>query len=58
MITYRDMTFCVNEECQKRCSKFLTDEIREQAARFGLPIAVCSFICLNQGEDGVYEKMP
>ena len=57
MITYRDTTFCVNEECQKRCSKFLTDEIREHAARFGLPIAVASFICLNQGLDGVYEKM-
>lgn len=57
MITYRDMTFCVNEECTKKCSKYLTCEIEEKARMFGLPLAVASFVCLDQGEDGVYEKM-
>ena len=51
------MTFCVNEECTKRCSKYLTCEIQEQAQRFGLPLAVASFICLDMGDDGKYEKM-
>lgn len=55
MITYRDMTFCVNEQCTKRCRKYLTCEIEQKAKAFGLPLAVSSFICLNQGEDGVYK---
>lgn len=25
-MVYRDMTFCVNEECKNRCSKYLTCE--------------------------------
>lgn len=57
MLTYRDTTFCVNAECTKKCSKYLTCEIQEQAQRFGIPLAVASFVCLDQGEDGVYEKM-
>ena len=57
MITYRAMTFCVNEECSKKCGKYLTRELEEKAKMFGLPLAVASFICLDQGEDGVYEKM-
>ena len=57
MITYRDMTFCVNEDCTKRCNKYLTCEIEEKAKMFGLPLAVASFICLDMGDDGKYEKM-
>lgn len=55
MITYRDMTFCVNEQCKKRCSKFLTPEIEKQAEEYGLPVAVSNMICLDCGEDGKYE---
>ena len=54
MITYRDMTFCVNEKCTKRCERFLTNELEQAAKAYGLPLAVASFICLNQGKDGVY----
>lgn len=57
MITYKDMTFCVNEECTNKCKKYLTCEIEEAARKFGLPLAVTSYICLDKGEDGVYEKM-
>lgn len=55
MICYKDMTFCVNEKCNKKCHKYLTCEIEQAAKKFGLPLAVSSFICLNQGEDGVYK---
>ena len=51
------MTFCVNEECTKKCHKYLTCEIEEKAKMFGLPLAVASFICLDMGDDGKYEKM-
>jgi hypothetical protein len=51
------MTFCVNEECTKRCRKFLTPDIEQAAAKAGMPLAVAEFICLNCGEDGKYEKM-
>ena len=55
MLTYRDMTFCVNEQCKKRCSRFLTPEIEQKARQFGLPIAMSNMICLDCGEDGKYE---
>lgn len=46
MPTYRDMTFCANTQCNKKCHKYLTCEIEEAAKKFGLPLAVASFICL------------
>ena len=55
MICYKDMTFCVNEQCTKRCKKYLTCEIEQAAKDFGIPVAVASFICLDQGENGVYK---
>ena len=54
-ITYRDTTFCVNQNCKKRCRKYLTFEIQTAAEQCGLPLAVSEFICLDCGEDGVYE---
>ena len=55
MIHYRDMTFCVNKECKKKCKKYLTPEIIQAAEAYGLPVAMSEFICLDCGEDGVYE---
>lgn len=55
MITYRDMTFCCNQQCKKRCSRFLTPEIEKQAEAYGLPVAMSNMICLDCGEDGKYE---
>lgn len=52
MITYRDMTFCINTECKNRCKRFLTPEIKQAAQRYGLPVACSEFICLDKGEDG------
>ena len=59
-ILYRDMTFCVNQRCQKRCERFLTPAKEQAAKQWGLPVAVAEFICMNQGKDGVYrhEEMP
>ena len=54
MITYRDMTFCVNEKCTKKCFKYLTCKIQKAAEAYGLPLAVASFVCLEQDDDGVY----
>ncbi len=51
---YRDITFCVNEHCKKRCNRFLTSEIEAAATAYGLPVAVTKYICLDKGEDGVY----
>ena len=56
MLVYKDRTFCVNEQCTKRCKKYLTCEIEKAAKAYGLPLAVASFICLDCGEDGIYEK--
>ena len=53
-IVYRDRTFCVNQSCKKRCERFLTPQIEQAAEAYGLPVAVSEFICLNQGEEGVY----
>lgn len=55
MIHYRDMTFCVNKECKKKCKKYLTPEIIQAAEAYGLPVAMSEFICLDCGEDGVYK---
>ena len=55
MITYRDRTFCSNRDCKKECFRKLTPEIEKAAEQYGLPIAMSEFICLDCGEDGVYE---
>lgn len=55
MFTYRDMTFCVNQDCKKRCFKFLTPQIEQRASQLGMPVAVAEFICLDCGSDGVYK---
>lgn len=55
MITYRDMTFCVNNDCKKKCSRFLTPETLHTAEQYGLPVAMSSFICMDCNEDGTWE---
>lgn len=54
-LVYKDMTFCVNKQCTKKCNRYLTCEIKAKAKAFGLPIAVASFICVDKGEDGIYK---
>lgn len=41
MIHYRDMTFCSGDGCRKfsNCHKALTEQVKEKAEKFGLPIA-------------------
>ena len=41
MITYRDMTFCVNQQCKQKCDRRLTKQIEQDAN--GMPIAVADF---------------
>ena len=55
MIYYKDMTFCVNQNCKNKCRKFLTHEIEQAAKHFKVLLAVTEYICLDKGEDGVYK---
>ena len=47
MMGYRDMTFCVSENCQNKCGRKLTKEIEEAAKEWwgedNPPIAVGNF---------------
>lgn len=40
MICYQDRTFCINKECPKKCSIYLTEKIKKKADDFGLPVCV------------------
>ncbi len=43
MLSYRDMTFCpFNKDCNSAhmCPRALTDEVKEKAQRFNLPISM------------------
>lgn len=55
MICYKDMTFCVNQNCKNKCRKFLTPEIEQAAKHFKMPLAVAEYICLDKDENGVYK---
>ena len=55
MIGYRDMTFCINENCKKRCFRYLTPEVIYAAEQYGMPVAMAEMICLDCGDDGVYK---
>ena len=54
MIVYKDITFCINNNCSKKCRRFLTPQIEAEAQAYGLPIACAELICVDKGEDGVY----
>ena len=44
MICYKDMTFCEFKDCKhfdNGCHRSLTEKVKQQAIRFGLPI--CQF---------------
>lgn len=44
MIVYRDMTFCVREDCANRsCRRLLTEDVQTRATEDGLPLSVSDF---------------
>lgn len=44
MIVFRDMTYCIREDCtNEHCRRRLDQDIRELAARAGLPLSVSDF---------------
>ena len=44
MIVYRDMTFCVREDCMNdKCRRLLTDGVRNRAVAAGLPLSLSDF---------------
>ncbi len=54
MLCYRDMTFCSYSKCKefKTCIRALTQDIKDKADKFGLPI--CQFAeqpeCFKRGK--------
>ena len=44
MVTYRDMTFCINDKCKKKCKRYLTPEIMQAAEEYGLPVAMSNIV--------------
>ena len=45
MFTYRDRTYCVNKQCNKKCSLRLTPEIELRAELECMPLAVAQYDC-------------
>ena len=44
MIVFRDMTYCIREDCtNEHCRRRLDQDVRELAARVGLPLSVSDF---------------
>lgn len=42
-VCYRDMTFCVNYDCELDCDRKLTEEIRKEAIDYSMPICMAEF---------------
>lgn len=40
MIVFRDNTFCIAECGNKECSRKLTQQVKEEAIVFGLPVSI------------------
>ena len=66
MMCYRDTTFCISPNCQNKCGRKLTDEIRAAAERWWnpsgdpakanqAPIAV-SYFCGEQPKGWPYNE--
>ena len=44
MLCYKDKTYCCHEDCTRKfCTDKITKEVREGAARTGLPLSVADF---------------
>lgn len=44
MIVFRDMTYCVREDCvNESCRRRLDQDVRTLAARSGLPLSISDF---------------
>lgn len=43
MICYKDRTFCCSPNCTNECGRKLTEEVKEEAKKVGLPICVSMF---------------
>lgn len=52
MLCYRDKTYCVNYKCKKKnkCKDYLTEQIKLDAERIGIPIAMANFDCEENNE--------
>lgn len=54
MISYKDRTFCASPNCQDKCGRKLTEEIKQAAVKWwgseGAPISVAHFCGDNPNE--------
>ena len=48
-MTYKDMTFCVQSLCKNTYARYLTEEIKEKAAKAKEPVSIGTFFCLDYG---------
>lgn len=57
MICYRDRTYCIAKCNNVKCSRMLTEKIKEDAADFGLPVSftdfsdTCAYFIRKENED-------
>lgn len=54
MICYMDKTFCVSEECENKCDRQLTEEIKRAADALDLPISCARFCEEEISYNGVF----
>ena len=43
MYSYKDTTFCISPHCENKCQRQLTDDIKNDARRLGMPLSVGYF---------------
>ncbi len=43
MLCFRDRTYCASLNCQNNCGRMLTEELKAEAIKVGLPVAMALF---------------
>ncbi len=56
MLCFRDTTYCASPNCQNNCGRMLTEELKAEAIRVGLPIAMARF-CDREPIEMVFEEI-
>jgi hypothetical protein len=48
MICYKGRTFCINNKCENRCDRYLTQEIIKESENTGLGLSVSEQCCKGE----------
>lgn len=49
MMCYLDKTFCISQGCKNKCNRQVTEELRKEAARAGLPLSY-GYLCEDNND--------